>query len=161
MSRPNKLVKLMTTELPTKTDFRKRLYKPTTEEAQDMFNILNKHIWHNELTICPIEIRRLRMAYGWCDGRTNPDGDFYTHSISVAPQHGCLQWFITILAHEMVHHWQWSIYSNNRAKTMPYSKAAIMSHGPSFYEWKKPLEKYGIPLQSGYHSPRKRAQTLL
>ena len=155
MGRPNKLVKLMDTTLPSKTDFRRKLYKPSDSEAQDIFAILNKNIFGNDLATVPITLKRIQLAYGWCDGRTDPDGTFYTHEIKIGPSHGCLQWFATILAHEMVHHWQWSIYSNERyASGIPWTKSAIMSHGPSFFKWKKPLEKYGIPLKSGYNSPR-------
>ena len=151
MSKLNKLVKMMATTLPTKTDFKKKLFSPTPDIAYETFDILNKHIFGNDLKRCPIIIKRLRMAYGWCDGRTTPDGDFYTHEIIISPRHGCLQWFATILAHEMVHHWQWSILSNERYdKGIPWKRAAIMSHGPSFYKWKNPLEKYGIPLNAGY-----------
>lgn len=151
MGRPNNLVKLMATELPKKSDYKKKLFVPTEECAYETFDTLNKHIFGKDLKHCPIVFKRLRMAYGWCEGRTTPDGDFYTHEIKLAPRHGCLQWFATILAHEMVHHWQWSILSNERyAKGIPWRRAAIMSHGPSFFKWKKPLEKYGIPLNTGY-----------
>jgi hypothetical protein len=150
VGRPNKLAKAMATELPSRTDFKKKLFRPNSEQTYEMFDIINKNIFGNNLVRVPIKIRRLRMAYGWCEGRTNPDGEFYTHEIKIAPSHGCLQWFISILSHEMVHHWQWSILSNERAETMPFNRAAIMSHGPSFYQWKKPLNKYGISLKSGY-----------
>jgi hypothetical protein len=152
MGRPNKLVQLMNTKLPTKSEFNKKLYRPSNSEVQDIFAILNKNIFGNDLAPVDIVLKRIHMAYGWCEGRTDANGTFYTHEIKMSPIHGCLQWFATILAHEMVHHWQWSIYSNERYEQgLSLSKAAIMSHGPSFYKWKKPLEKYGIPLNTGYN----------
>lgn len=151
MARTNNLTRIMATTLPSRTEFKRKLFVPTADIANHTFNALNNHIFGKDLKPCPIEFKRLRLAYGWCEGRTNADAEFYTHKITIAPRHGCLQWFATILAHEMVHHWQWSIYSNERYESgIPWNRAGIMSHGPSFYKWKKPLEKYGISLKSGY-----------
>ena len=51
------------------------------------------------------------------------------------------------LAHEMVHQWQWEVLSPQRHEK---GKPAIMSHGPSFYAWRKPLNEYLIPLTRMY-----------
>ena len=55
--------------------------------------------------------------------------------------------FIETLAHEMVHQWQWEVLSPQRYEE---GKTPIMSHGPSFYAWRKPLHKYLIPLTRAY-----------
>jgi len=53
--------------------------------------------------------------------------------------------YISTLAHEMVHQYQWDIYSNIRVKR---GLTRHMSHGPSFYIWRNKLSKYGIALKS-------------
>jgi hypothetical protein len=44
----------------------------------------------------------------------------------------------------MVHQYQWDIYSKERAVE---GKEPIMSHGPSFYKFRKQLAEYGIVLK--------------
>jgi|TARA_Y100000034_G_C6884123_1_gene405681 hypothetical protein len=154
----NKLTKLMATKLPCRRnaiwnpnkgpEFLRKNYLATEDTAQEIFDVLNKNIWNSELERTNIEIGRIRGSYGWCLGLNTPAGEFYTKKIKLTPKWGCLQWFITILAHEMVHHWQCSIYSNERYESgMPWSKSFIMSHGPSFHRWKASLAKYDIPLK--------------
>jgi hypothetical protein len=49
------------------------------------------------------------------------------------------------MAHEMVHQFQWDILSNERQSQ---GLGPIMSHGPSFFAWRKPLAEYNIPLST-------------
>ena len=50
-----------------------------------------------------------------------------------------------VVAHEMVHQYQWDILSNDREdQGLP----PIMSHGPSFFAWREPLAEYNIPLST-------------
>jgi hypothetical protein len=44
----------------------------------------------------------------------------------------------------MVHQHQWDIYSKERDKE---GKEPIMSHGPSFYKFRKQLSEHGIVLK--------------
>lgn len=46
--------------------------------------------------------------------------------------------FILILAHEMIHSWEWVIHEK-------------MTHSKQFFQWKCKLEEHGIPLNRCYH----------
>jgi hypothetical protein len=56
---------------------------------------------------------------------------------------------ITVLAHEMVHQYQWDIYSVKRERQ---GLTNIMSHGPSFFEWKDRLAEFAIDLRTAYNT---------
>jgi hypothetical protein len=56
----------------------------------------------------------------------------------------CKQWLINTLAHEMAHQYQWDVYSKTRHLEGKYP---VMSHGPSFYTFRKQLAKYGLVLK--------------
>jgi len=61
------------------------------------------------------------------------------------------QWFITTLAHEMCHQYQWDVQGIERRKI---GKEPIMSHGPSFFELRDKLKKHGISLKSAHGRKR-------
>lgn len=63
----------------------------------------------------------------------------------------CPQWFVTTLAHEMVHQYQWDVLGPERQEN---GKDWLMSHGPSFFEFKPDLEDYDISLKTA-HSQRR------
>jgi hypothetical protein len=63
----------------------------------------------------------------------------------------CMQWFITTLAHEMVHQYQWDIIGPEREQE---GKDWLMSHGPSFYQFKDGMKDYNISLKTA-HSQRR------
>ena len=64
--------------------------------------------------------------------------------IRVSDRWYCRQWLINTLAHEMVHQYQWDIYSKER---FHQGKDPIMSHGPSFYVFRDQLKEHGIVLK--------------
>jgi hypothetical protein len=55
----------------------------------------------------------------------------------------CAQWMVAVLAHEMVHQYQWEILGKNMEGRI---KWYVMNHGPSFYEWRDAMAEYQIPL---------------
>ncbi len=142
MNQKNNLKTIMTNTLSDKN-----IYLPTNNEIENLFNLINQSIFQNTLPSTDIIIKRSRGYYGWCKGDINSDNQFYTQHIRLINKYENIQQCVATLTHEMIHHWQWSIYSNQRLeKGLPPSKAAIMSHGPSFYQWKPILNKYKIPL---------------
>lgn len=63
----------------------------------------------------------------------------------------CPQWFITTLAHEMVHQYQWDVLGPEREQE---GKDWLMSHGPSFYQFRPQLHEHNISLKTA-HSQRR------
>jgi hypothetical protein len=90
----------------------------------------------------------MRTAWGWCVGLEEHDRRFC--KIELPPVWPFEQYVITALAHEMCHQYQWEILSAQREKL---GLSAIMSHGPSFFTWRKPLGQLGIPLTVSMNSP--------
>ena len=54
---------------------------------------------------------------------------------------------VIVLAHEMSHQYQWLVRGAVRRSK---NREPIMSHGPSFFEFKKKMAEYGIPLKDCY-----------
>lgn len=137
---------MMSEELPTITAQKKLAYKPTIREVRKLYKLLNATVFYNKLTIPKILLKtHCRNAWGICEGE---DGPFKKKSsrctIILSDKWYCKQWLITTLAHEMVHQYQWDIYSQIRVKR---GQESLMSHGPSFYIFRNRLKKVGIPLK--------------
>lgn len=144
------LKSLMDKEIPNRTYQRRRLYRPNLQEVQALYRCINREIFYNKLTMPTIVIKQLQGAWGECEGIDGPK--LKTRSkciIRLADKWYCQQWLINTLAHEMVHQYQWDIYSKIREKR---GQKSIMSHGPSFYIWRKKLLKFNIHLkETGDH----------
>ena len=63
----------------------------------------------------------------------------------------CRQWLITTLAHEMCHQYQWDIEGEKRLKE---GKDRLMSHGPTFFQFRDKLKKHGISLKNAHGQRR-------
>lgn len=137
---------LMDQPLPSKTDQRRKCYKPKMKEVRAIYRLINREIFYNQLPMPKIVIRRLRDCVGICIGTEGPIRKTKSYvSIHLCDRWYCRQWMVSTLAHEMVHQYQWDVYSNIRVKRgMPRH----MSHGPSFYIWRKKLKKHGIALKA-------------
>jgi len=145
-----KVQKMLEMALPTKADYRKMPYRPTTQDATAIFTELNEMVFGSILDIPPIILKRLRKSWGWCYGETElRHGKQWpiTIEIQLYPYYPSAHVFVAILAHEMVHHWQWSVYSVER---VALGKEPLMSHGPSFYKWRSALEKHKILLSRNF-----------
>lgn len=66
--------------------------------------------------------RQIRNHYGWCDGNTK------SVTLAITTAELPRKVFLEVLAHEMIHQWQW--YNN-----LP------MSHGDSFWKWRPILNR--------------------
>ena len=121
-------------------------YKPTTDECQKVHNLLNKNVFDGMLKKTRFNIRNMGDVWAMCDGRFDIKSEkFFTEQILLHNKFPHKAMFVTAVAHEMVHQWQWEVYSAERHEQ---GKGFIMSHGPSFRKWKKALGKYLIPLRT-------------
>lgn len=136
------LQQLMQSPLPTKTYQRKKLYHPTREEAAEVYDLLNDYVFGGVLVKPPIIFSKCHNFWGQCYGAID-----LSVIIQINHRHLCKQWFIAVLAHEMVHQYQWQIDGAHRQSENP-SKQPLMSHGPTFVKWKKALKEFGIPLST-------------
>lgn len=140
------LKSLMDAELPSKTDQRLKKYRPKMKEVKAIYRLINREVFYNRLPMPKIVLKRLYDALGICEGKEGPIRKTKSYcTIYLADRYYCRQWFISTLAHEMVHQYQWDIYSNIRKKR---GLSRTMGHGPSFYIWRKKLARYGIALKA-------------
>jgi hypothetical protein len=140
------LKSLMDQPLPSKTEQRRKCYKPKLKEVRAIYRLINREIFYNKLPMPKIVIRRLRDCVGICVGHEGPIRKTKSHvTIHLSDAYYCRQWMVSTLAHEMVHQYQWDVYSNIRVKR---GFPRHMSHGPSFYIWRKKLAKHGIALKA-------------
>lgn len=135
------LHKVMSTKLPSKTEQRTLPYKLTKREMKKLYKILNEELFNNILPTPRLIIKKqMRGALGMCEGDFLIPIDKKSNcEIALVERWYCKQWSVIVLAHEMVHQYQWDIYSKNR-------KNKIMSHGPSFLKFRKKFRRKGIPL---------------
>lgn len=153
MSKKSELQKLMMAELPG-IGYQKRLcYRTSQAEVINLYRLLNREIFDNQLPIPEIEVvPRCRTYWGLCFGEIYKER--YQRSyckIRLMDKWFCKQWLITTLAHEMCHQYQWDIEG---AKRLNRGKEPLMSHGPTFFVFKDKLAKHGISLKRA-HSQRR------
>jgi hypothetical protein len=151
MARPNPVRAMMATELPPKTLQRRMPYRPSLDEVEYTYSILNKYAFDNALRQPVIVLKQIPQAWGMCFGLVEEDE--YTGSncrIRLSDKWFSTQWMVTTLAHEMCHQYQWDINGPERAE---HGKDWLMSHGPTFLEHRDRLSIYHVPLKVS-HSKR-------
>lgn len=138
--------------LPTISEQKRLLFRPTVRLAHHIYELLNYQVFDSYLYKPKIEVLSHRRKYwGMCIGNIHRT---YTGSyceIQLMDKYFCPQWFVTTLAHEMVHQFQWDIIGPEREKN---GKDWLMSHGPSFFQFKDELKKHHISLKTA-HSQRR------
>lgn len=129
MSRKSRLAKLLETHDHYE-------YETTIEDCQRWFNILNRELFDNSLPpIDEIDIRWRRMAYAYYvydDKKENGEC-----ALRMNKKYKSKQFFVEVLAHEMVHHYQ-------------YTNGERMGHGSSFTKWRGKFNKKGLNLVKVY-----------
>jgi hypothetical protein len=106
-------------------------FVPTESVAWYWWRVINKAAFKNKLPYPEeIVIRKLRGAWGLCNGKTRNDTCIITISSEITNR----KLFIATVAHEMVHQWQW--YDRGR-----------LDHASSFREWNEYFKRnFGIVL---------------
>ena len=133
---------LMATPLPSIQTQHRGKFRPSKVEIAHIFNLLNTYIFGGKLAYPSIKIRGIEQEWGWC--AISPSGKV---KITIAKQLSCVQWFTLILAHEMVHQYQWEV---DGPKRTAQNKEPLLNHGPSFFVFRDKLAKYGIPLRKAH-----------
>lgn len=144
------LVELMNTELPSISKQKRKVYKTNKKEIHKLFDIINIILFSGKLSRPKIDVKiRLPDCWGLCRGVRKPTKNKSGCELVITQNHFCIQWLITILAHEMSHQYQWDIIGLQRIKK---GLTPFMSHGPTFYMHKKKFNKHQIPLKRVIHN---------
>jgi len=110
-------------------------YKPNVEEAWIWFHLLNKEIFGNLLK--PVEKIFIsdNKEYGDVYALYHYDGKKRKQpsKISLSKEFKNEKMFVEVLAHEMIHHFQ-------------YTYNEPVGHGPSFLAWRENLALKGLKL---------------
>jgi hypothetical protein len=133
--------------LPSIWAQKRKPFRPTDAQVSYYYNLLNHQLFGDQLTRPSISLNPMRLAWGLCTGEKHvlPSGSRCT--IKLMDKWYSAQWFINILAHEMVHQYQWDILGPQRKA---HGKNAIMSHGPSFFYWCASFKHHGLNLRACY-----------
>ena len=155
MARPNPIRSIMEAELPSITYQRRKEFRPSDADITYAYNLINRHVFHNQLRRPVIRTGRVNHAWGICQWyeREQKNGTFC--DLWIADKWFCPQWFMNVLAHEMVHQWQWDVYRYDHHEY--YGREINCQgggHGPSFFSWRDTFDYYGLNLK-GWHRTKK------
>lgn len=113
------------------------VYETTLEDCRLWFNVLNRELFDNSLPLVDeIDIRWRRGAHAWYDYDEAKPG-YGTCRLLMNKRYKSKQFFVEVLAHEMIHHYQY-IYNEE------------MGHGSSFFKWRDKFNKKGLNLSRAY-----------
>jgi len=149
MHKNSALSKLMLEKLPSVGNQKRLGYRTNVAEVTELFLLINETIFDNQLPVPILEVApRCRKYWGLCYGEVEkfPNTDSYC-KIKLMDKWFCKQWLIATLAHEMCHQYQWDILGEAREAQ---GKNRLMSHGPTFFLYRKKLEEHGISLKRAH-----------
>ena len=110
-----------------------KTFYPTKHLVTRWFNILNEEIFNNQIhPFHEIEIKRKQGCHAEHIPFEDSNGNIYGE-LSISNRFINKNEFLYVLAHEMVHQWQWM-------------ELGRTSHGDSFWKWKNRFAKFEIPL---------------
>lgn len=145
------LLELMYTELPSVTEQKRLVYRPSMREVNKIYDLINREIYKGKLIRPEIQLGIRRDCWGICVGYTRIRNTGSRCVIKLSDKWFCIQWFITVLAHEMAHQYQWDIIGPQREKR---GQEFLMSHGPTFFLHRKMLRKHYIPLKVAHRKSK-------
>lgn len=112
-------------------------WRPDRAYAEQVYNAINRTVFKGTLSRPKIVIRDYGDDFwGECEGMWNPDGRPVCRVIRMNRWIPNSKTFIRVMAHEMVHQWEW--------EKGPYER---MTHGQrTFWAWKPECARWGICL---------------
>jgi SprT-like family len=155
MARPNPIRSIMATPLPSITYQRRKLFRPSYEDINYAYNIINRYVFDNQLRKPFIEQKSTHKAWGWCKWEDQEQQNGSWCHIRLSDKWFCQQWFMNTLAHEMVHQYQWDYYRWDHLEEYGRQMNVYSGgHGPSFYMWRDRFEHYGLNLKVAFGQKR-------
>lgn len=105
--------------------------------VHDIYDCLNRAVFNGTLVRPHIIINNYGKLGFWgeCEGKQRGSrwGEHYTKAIRIERNWPNMKKLITVMAHEMVHQWEWD-------------KLGTMTHGNNFWAWQDRLLNKGIRL---------------
>lgn len=151
MARPNPIRRIMESPLPSRTHQRRKSFRPSNEDIDYAYKIINRYVFDNALTKPQITQAQLKKLWGYCQWENQEQATGSWCNIKLMNKWFCAQWFMNTLAHEMVHQYQWDVY---RWDHLVYYGRPIFTnssaHGPSFYMWRDRFKHYGLNLKISF-----------
>ena len=155
MARPNIITQYINAELPTISEQKRLPYRPAQWEVDSVYRALNRCIFDNQLTQPEIVLGQWQKCWGMCIWEENRQrrGSWGKQgtwcNMRLSDKWYSPQWFITVMAHEMVHQYQWDVNRFERYD-QGLDRDIDGSHGPSFFAWRGNLADWGIPLKTAH-----------
>lgn len=117
---------------------RKSPVRVTQEQVEAIYTSINNAVFGGVLVMPKIIVRdyKKRQIWGECEGwqRAHRWGPPYTKVIRIQRHFPNLKTLIKVVAHEMVHQYEWDFYN-------------VMTHGQTtFFAWEEKLRSKGIRL---------------
>jgi SprT-like family len=118
-------------------------YRPNIRDTRIWFNVLNELIFKNKVhKFRYINIKYVRGQCAACSGDIDAKGKYWC-ALELNPRFRNFETFLGVLAHEMVHSYEFVIEKN--IKQVPI-------HGPSFLKWKDTVKKHGLPFSVAFYN---------
>ena len=113
---------------------RDRRYRTTYADMFLWFDILNNIIFDNRLeAFNQFYIKNMRDALGMFE--FDDTGGKKPNTLYMVPVYKNFKQFVEVLAHEMVHLWQWQTI-----------EGSTVNHNTEFHSWKEKLKQTGLNL---------------
>lgn len=145
MSSP--IQQIMEEPLPSIAAQRRKVYRPSLEEVQDLYDLINYHIFDYRLQMPTIVARQMKNTWGFCQWLPKEENGSWCH-IHLNNKWYCKQWLVDTLAHEMVHQYQWDIHRwELLGQGIKISEYTYAHHGKSFYAWRNKFKVHGLYLK--------------
>ena len=155
MARPNPIRKIMSQPLPMISEQRRKCFRPTNKEVIYAYNILNKYLFDNTLYRPNIELGRLRKTWGYCLWQKEQQDTGSYCTIKLSDKWFSPQWCVNVLAHEMVHQYQWDLHRwQHREEFGREINLNSAAHGPSFFAWRGFMSDFGLDLKTSHGMKR-------
>ena len=146
------LKELMAMPLPPIREQKRLMFRPSQWQVSHVYKLVNDSVFYNALRKPELILKpRCRKYWGMCYGSHEKLRNGSYCKIELMDKWISPQWMIATLAHEMVHQYQWDIAGPEREEE---GLNPIMSHGPSFFQFRDLLEEHDIPLKTA-HSQRR------
>jgi len=141
--------RLMQQPLPSKTYQRKLQYRPSLDEIDYYYELINQNCFDGQLKSPVIFVGRIHKVWGVCHWENDLQQTGSYCWMRLSDKWFCQQWLINILAHEMVHQFVWDIYRwEHRQLHGRDIYTGGNGHGPSFFAWRERLAMNGLYLKT-------------
>ena len=145
---------IMERPLPKITFQRKKMYRPSIDEAIYTYKLVNYLIFDNQLVLPIIHMEQTKKTWGYCLWFDELQSEGTYCRIHINKIWFCRQWFVNTFAHEMVHQWQWDIYRPTENPNYNKHSNKSLGHGPSFFRWRSKFAEHGLCLKRSYGQKR-------